>query len=127
MAAEYFVGIMYHEPESYDLWIRGLIEDYESSTALFITADSAEAAIAWGEQVGQALLRQVNHDPTLDWKSLGYFCWVEQSSSASSWSHCLDFFPHVRAGEWPDLKQMTTAAYTRWLEEQGNLNPEKPI
>ncbi len=117
-AAEYLVGVMYHEPEPYDLWKRGLIEDYESSTGLFVEAESAEAAVAWGEQVGQALLRHANGDATLDWKSLGYFCWVEASPQDSGWMHGLGHFQHVRAGQWPEVERMTTAAYTRWLEQE---------
>jgi hypothetical protein len=114
-ASEYLVGIMYHEPEAYDDWKRGLIEDYESSTGLFVEAESAGAALAWGEQVGQRLLRHSNGDATLDWKSFGYFCWIEGSPQNSGWGHCLDHFQHVRAGQWPELERMTTAAYTAWL------------
>jgi hypothetical protein len=113
--AKYLVGIMYHEPEPFAQWQRGLIEDFESTTGLLIEADSPEAAVAWGEQVGQALLRHVNDDDTLDWRALGYFCWVEESPAESPWTLCLDFFQHVRAGQWPDLERMTTAAYRRWL------------
>jgi hypothetical protein len=113
--AEYLIGVMYHEPEAYRLWKSGLIEDYESSTGLFVEADSAEAAVEWGEEVGQTLLRHANGDATLDWKSLGYFCWFEESPHNGSWGHCLDFFQHVRVGQWPDLEGMGTSAYTRWL------------
>jgi hypothetical protein len=52
---EFLVGICYHEPESFDLWRRGLIEDCESSTGLWVIADSSEQAIAWGRRVGEAL------------------------------------------------------------------------
>ena len=115
---EYLVGIMYHEPESFALWNRGVIEDYESSTGLFITADTAEDAIRWGEEVAHALLRHANNDSALDWNGFGYFCWVEESPRDSGWGHCLGFFQHVRAGEWPDLSRMTTAAYSRWLQHE---------
>lgn len=115
-SAEYLIGVMYHEPDSLDLWNRGIIEDYESCTGLFIEAESAEAAVAWVEEVGQALLRLVNGDATLDWKSLGYFCWVEPSLQDSGWAHCLDNFQHVRVGQWPEIERMTTAAYTRWMD-----------
>jgi hypothetical protein len=120
---EFLVGVSYHEPEACDQWNRGLIEDYESATGLFVEADSAEAAVEWGEQVGQALLRHVNDDPALDWKSLGNICWVEESPQESGWGHCLDFFQHVRVGEWPELDRMTTAAYTRWLKGSRTTTP----
>jgi hypothetical protein len=115
---EYLIGIAYHEPEPYGQWERGLIEDYESSTGLFVEATSPGAAVEWGEQVGQALLRHTNGDVSLDWKSLGYFCWVEESPLSGGWGHCLDFFQHVRVGQWPDLERMTTEACTRWLERR---------
>lgn len=117
---QYLVGIMFHEPEAFELWNRGIIEDYESSTGLFVDADSPTQAIAWGENVGQQLLRHVNRDDSLDWKVFGYHCWIEPSPSTSSWNHCLDFFLQVRVGQIPDLDQMGTEAYRRWQERQSN-------
>jgi hypothetical protein len=113
---EYLVGIGYHEPEAFALWNRGAIEDYESSTGVFVEADTPADALAWAGRVGEALLRHINGDPALDWKAFGYDCWLEESPAASGWGHCLDFFPHVRVGQMPDLDRMTTAAYRRWLE-----------
>lgn len=115
---QYLIGMMFHEPEPFAQWNRGLIEDYESSTGLFIEAPSAPEVIAWGEQVAQALLRRVNYDDSLDWKSFGYFCWLEESPETSCWNHCLDFFLRVRVSQMPDLEQMGTAAYVRWQEKQ---------
>jgi hypothetical protein len=115
---EHLIGIMYHEPEPFAQWNRGLIEDYESSTGLFIEADSESDALAWGEQVGQALLRRVNQDETLDWKAFKYFCWVERSPKTSCWSHCLAFFLRVRFGEMPNLEDMGTTAYCTWQQMQ---------
>lgn len=113
---EYLVGICYHEPESFALWQRGVIEDYESSTGLWVTADSSDEAVAWGERVGEALHRQVNGDPNADW-SADYSCWVEESPMTSGWGHCLDFFQRVRFGEMPTLDRMGTEAYVRWQEQ----------
>jgi hypothetical protein len=117
---QFLIGIMFHESEPFALWNRGLVEDYESSAGLFIDANSAAEAIAWGEQVGQALLHYVNHDESLDWRGIGYFCWVEESPRTSCWSHCLDFFSRVSAGEMPNLEQMGTAAYCRWQKQQAS-------
>ncbi len=119
---EYLVGILYHEPESYSLWQRGVIEDYESSTGLWVTAGTPAEAVAWAERVAEALHRRVNGDPALDWAGTGYFCWVEESPETSGWAHCLDFFPRVRAGEMPPLDRMDTEAYVRW-QEQRNAGP----
>jgi hypothetical protein len=115
---QYLVGIMFHEPEALTQWNRGLSEDYESSTGLFIFAASADDAVAWGEKVGQALLRHLNQDDSLDWRAFGYFCWVEEAPATSCWSHCLEFFQRVRVGEMPNLNQMGSAAYSLWQKKQ---------
>lgn len=112
----FLVGIPYHEPIPHRLWMDGAIEDYESSTGLFVEATDAAEAIAWGETVGAELLRYVNRDVSLDWKGLGYRCWIVPDPASSDWSHCLDFFQRVAAGEMPSLEAMTTASYERWSE-----------
>src|SRR3954471_11279722 len=78
--AEYLVGIVYHEREAFALWNRGAIEDYESSTGLFVEADTPAEALAWAERAGEALLRHVNGDPSLDWKAFGDNGWLEDPS-----------------------------------------------
>lgn len=114
---EFLVGIMFHEPKPYALWQKGVIEDYECSTACFIDATSKEEALSWGKSIGVQLLRHVNNDPTLDWQELGYFCWIEEPTENSVWSHCAEFFQHVRDGELPELVRKTTQAYSDWMAE----------
>jgi hypothetical protein len=115
---EYLVGFTYHDPESYALWQRGVTEDFESSTGLWVTADSSADALAWAEQVAEALHRQVNGDPAADWRGAGHGCWVEESPAASGWAHCLEFFQRVRVGEAPPLDHMGTDAYVRWFGQR---------
>jgi hypothetical protein len=110
----FLVGIMFHEPESFALWNQGVIEDYESSTGCYIEAPSVEDALAWGESIGAALLRYLNADDSLDWKGMGYYCWLEDSPETSNWKHCLDHFHRVKQGEMPDFDQMTSEAYRLW-------------
>ncbi len=112
--AVFLVGVMYHEQKTFALWNQGLIEDYESSTGCYIDAALPEDAIRWGECIGAALLRHVNSDDSLDWKGLGYYCWLEDSPETSNWKHCLDFFPYVKYGVMPPLHQMTSEAYRIW-------------
>ena len=114
---EYLVGICYHEPGPFALWQRGVIEDCESSEGLWVSAESPEEAIAWGERVGEALHRKVNGDPAADWRA-GYSCWLEDSPATSGWVYCLDFFQRVRVGEMPPLDQMGAEAYVRWREQR---------
>ena len=123
----YLIGFAFHEPEPFADWSRGLIEDYESSTGLFVEADSPAEAIAWGEEVAQALLRQVNQDDSLVWNEFAYPCWVEESPTTSCWSRCLDFFLRVRVGEMPNLEQMGTAAYCRWQEAKAGRTHLWPL
>ena len=111
---EYLVGFSYHESEPFARWQHGLTEDYESSTGLWVTADTPAEAVAWGERVGEALHRWINGDPVAEWAGAGHFCWLEESPAASGWAHCLDFFQRVRAGQMPPLDRMSTEAYSRW-------------
>ena len=124
--SRYLVGIMFHEPEPYALWNRGIIEDYESSTGLFVSANTREEAISWGEVVGQLLLRRLNNDPDLNWADCGYSCWIEDDVESSEWSHCKDFFQSVDVGVVPNLDEMGTAAYERWMERTAVRRDESP-
>ena len=116
---QFLIGMVYHEPEAWRLRTAGVLEDYESSTGIFIEADCKKEALAWGEQVAQELMRRVNHDPAIAWHEFGYFCWVEASPGTSPWSHCLTFFQCVAVGVHPDYDAMGTAAYARWCELHG--------
>ena len=111
---EYLIGIEYHEPEAWNLWQQGELEDYESSTGLFVFANSIDEAILWAEKVGEELLRFVNSDQVLNYSALGYSCWHEPSIEKSGWLHCISHFQHVTVGEMPTLEKMTTKAFESW-------------
>ena len=74
------------------LWQKGILEDFESSTGIFVDAVTAAEAVSWAEQVGEVLLRKLNDDETLAFTKLGYRCWIEGDPASSNWSHCLAFF-----------------------------------
>lgn len=120
----YLVGFCYHEPGALEMSQRGLMEDFESSTGVFVHAASAEEALAWGERVAEALFRHVNRDASLDWKGSGYFAWIERTPQTSAWKHCLGFFPRVPVGTMPDLDRMGGDAYQEWMNRhaQEGLN-----
>ncbi|KWO50045.1 hypothetical protein WT98_17070 [Burkholderia territorii] len=120
MPHEYLVIFQYHEPEPRQLFERGVIEDYESTTGVFIKAAAAEDALIWCESIAQELLCRSNDDRSLDWTRLGYSCWIESNPGNSSWSHCLGFFQHVQVGEMPNVDAMGTAAYISWQGNQGD-------
>jgi len=112
---EYLVEFMYHEPESLDLWNRGIIWDFESTEILWITADLPAEAIAWGNRVAEAFHRHVNDLPNADWDS-EYRCWIVESPSMIPSSY-LDFCQRVQIGEMPSFDEMGSEAYRRWLED----------
>jgi len=114
---KYLVGILYHEPEPYQLWERGITEDFESSTGIFINADSEEKAIAWAENIGEELFKLENPDELKSWKSFSHFCWIEKDWDNSGWNHCFDFFQIVDDGVSPDFEKMGTKAYVKWNEK----------
>ena len=114
--SSYLVGFCYHEPGAYEMAQRGLMEDYESSTGVFVEAASAEDALAWGEHVGEALFRHVNRDPSLDWRGFGYFAWIEETPETCAWKHCLGFFQRVAVGTMPDFDRMGADAYQEWMD-----------
>ena len=114
----YLVGLMYHDPESWALWNRGVIEDYESTTGVFVEAESEEQALNWSGVIAEALLRHVTGDPSLTSAQFGYECWIVPDPRESCWSHCLDFFQHVGCGQMPDLESMTSAAYGEWQSKR---------
>ncbi len=119
MSHVYLVIFQYHEPISREQFADGVIEDFESTTGVFIEANSAEAALTWCKSVAQELLCRCNRNSFLNWESFGYSCWIEPQPEKSPWSHCLSFFPHVRAGEFPNVDAMTSAAYLRWQNNLG--------
>jgi hypothetical protein len=115
---EYLVGLMYHDLESFAQWKRGEIEDYESTTGVFIEAESESDALQWGGIIANGLLQYVTRDPSLTREQFGYDCWIEPDAGQSGWSHCLDFFPHVRCGQMPILDRMTSDAYAEWKNKR---------
>jgi hypothetical protein len=115
---EYLIGFSYHEPERYALWQRGVIEDFESNTGLWIKANTPEEAISWCEKVAETLHRLVNGDPAADWSGAGHDCWVEKSPATSCWNHCLDFFQRLSVGEMPLFDRMGGDAFARWLKQR---------
>jgi len=111
------VGFQYHEPEPYLLWQKCIIEDYESSTGIFINSKSEEEALAWGIEVANAVLRRTNNDSSLSVTAFGYECWIESEPEKSGWQHCLSFFQEIVVGDLPNLKKIGTSAYVAWCKE----------
>ena len=114
---EYLIGLMYHYPQEYELWEKGIIEDYEASTGIYITASNAEQALAWSREIAKALLNYANGTESLTLEQFQHECWLIPNPELNSWSHCLGFFQHVNVNQMPNLKEMTTDAYSIWMEK----------
>jgi hypothetical protein len=118
---EFLISICFHEPEGYNSWLKGEIEDFESSARIFITAKSEIEALKWGEAVANQLFKECNPNEIKDWKSFGYDCRVVDIGN-SAWSHCLNFFQRISYGEMPNFDLMGTIAYKKWV--MNNFNEE---
>jgi len=114
---EYLISLEYHYPKDYDLWIKGVIEDYEAHTGLFVRAETVEQALEWGAVVAARLLNHVHAKMGLTLEQFQHECSLEVDPNQSDWTHCLGFFQHVAYGEMPELDRMTTAAYVRRQED----------
>jgi len=110
----YLVGIMYHDTESYRRWNKGLTEDYELSTGIFITAEFEGEALAWGNQISAMLFKKINPDESADWKSFGYDSWIE-NIEGGCWKQNYGCFQSVKIGELPNFDLMGDDAYEKWL------------
>jgi hypothetical protein len=111
---KYLVGISYHESEHFESLEKGIYEDYESATAIFITANSTEEALAWGEIVAEELFKKKNPNESDSWKSFGHYCWIEEDWKESNWEYCLEFFRNINYGTHPDYEKIGIKAYLKW-------------
>jgi hypothetical protein len=109
--ADYFVDILFYDPGHYALWMRGVIEDFESRTVVSIEADSPEAALAWGEHVGKALLEYV-HRGVVPAGPPAESSLLKPEEVAE---FCRGGTPHVRSGEMPNLAELISDEYRRSL------------
>jgi hypothetical protein len=110
--AEYLVGISFRVPKSLD-WSRGLIPDPELVATLYIEAESREAALAWGEQVGRALTREANAGEPPGGQSHGCRSWLyaDYPGGDESFRGDRESIQHVSDGEWPVLARLKPEVY----------------
>ena len=72
--------------------------DDEDSRAVLIDAEDEQAAQAWGKEIAEYFVKLLYPDDRVSWKKLGYADWVETPG------HLAKAAPHVRVGEFPDLR-----------------------
>jgi len=104
---EYLIGMIYHYPEDYEIWLKGHMEDYEAATAVYIEASDENKALEWGYKIATALLNFVNKAENLTLEQFQHHCWYIPDPSKDDWSKMLDSFLHVKYNEMPNLTDMT--------------------
>jgi hypothetical protein len=76
----------------------------ESSEAIFIEAESAEQALAWGREISEEYVRLLFREDVIDWKSKNFAHWVESDPQAEYPQDILDNIPVVPYGQHPDFQ-----------------------
>jgi hypothetical protein len=76
----------------------------EASEAVFIEAESAEQALAWGRQISEEYVRSLFGDLVIDWKSKNFAHWVEEDPQNEYPKDILENIPVVSYGQHPDFK-----------------------
>ena len=79
-------------------------EAEEASEAVFIEAESAEQALAWGREISEEFVRRLFGDQAVDWKSKNFAHWVEVEPQSEYPKDILAALPVVPCGQHPDFK-----------------------
>jgi hypothetical protein len=82
--------------------------DDESSSAFFVLAENAEAAISWGREVaeryGNYLFEQAGVTKITSWKDSQFAHWIEEKPAPEFTSEYLEKLPQVTMGQVPDFR-----------------------
>ena len=83
--------------------------DDESSTALWILADSAADALQWGQILAQDYVSWLFRDEQgarYSWAEAGFANWIETDARRLSEAGACEALPSVTVGELPDFTTM---------------------
>ena len=100
---KYYFSFGFMEPEEaaqLGLHVGG---DPESSTGIWIWAESEEAAIRWGREIAENFMKILYADGSFSWKQLNYVNGIFQKTVQYLSPEQLAITPEVTAGEWPDI------------------------
>jgi hypothetical protein len=116
----FLIAISWNDPEEVAAYKRVGLDDVPScSTGIFIHADTVDHALSWGSTVLKKFTEFLFPQKDYALEALELHCWVEVNPEDSSWKHCLDFFPHILVGQYPDFQNMTAEAYSEWCRNKG--------
>jgi len=76
----------------------------EASEALFIEAQSAERALAWGREISEEYVHRLFEGQAVDWKSMHFAHWVENEPQTEYPIDILASLPVVSDGQYPDFQ-----------------------
>ena len=85
--------------------------DDESSSAVFVKADSREEALRWGEVVAEHFVSMIfakdnSMQSAPSWKDSGFAYWIEEFPESVYSLDRLGQIPAVEHGELPDLQAL---------------------
>jgi hypothetical protein len=81
--------------------------DDESSDVFWVTADTAEDALAWGREVSEKMVHEFfarsgwDEKDIPSWKQAGYAHWIEDAPGPEFTPELLDSLIDVKQGEMP--------------------------
>jgi hypothetical protein len=84
----YLLGISFHYPEDYVKYEKGISEDFEGSTGIFVKASNEKEALDWAKEIGSTLFKRLNPGESKTWESFGHYAWIEKDLESSGWRHC---------------------------------------
>jgi hypothetical protein len=99
----------YRTPEQQERFTR-FGHDDEDSAAVFIEADSANDALAWGREISEEFIRHLFADPTVSWQHMRYAHWIDAHPEEAYSAEALATILHVRHGQHPALRELNRLA-----------------
>lgn len=82
--------------------------DFESSSAFWVIADTAEDALAWGQEVSEKMVHEFfvrsgwSEADIPSWKEAGYAHWIEDAPGPEFTADFLNSLIEVKQGEMPN-------------------------
>jgi len=103
---KFLYGFGFESPRQRTLNIAHKRDD-EDSAAVFIEAETSDAALEWGRAVAESFLKWLYDDPTVSWAAGRYADWIEPDPMAMLTPEQLRGIPTVAHGQMPSLAQIS--------------------
>ena len=86
--------------------------DDEDCEAVYIQAESEQAAVEWGAEIAEEFLRCLFKDPNVSWKKRTYAGFIDNHPT-TKWTpeECARNLQHVNYGEMPDIAKMVNESW----------------